>query len=92
MEKNFKNMKVLLPDECISGVYEESGLPHDIVHVLEDLVKDKDAIKTVDCLISIHSSQLYHEISQAVTKLGDSKCYGLRPEAICSTYKIQDCC
>jgi hypothetical protein len=66
-----KKMKVLLPDECISGIYEENGMSKDIVHLLEDLVKEKDAIKTVDCLINIHSSQLYHEISQTVTMLGD---------------------
>ena len=34
MEKNFKKMRVILPDECISGIYEESGLPNDIVHLL----------------------------------------------------------
>jgi len=85
MEKNFKKMKVLLADECISGIYEENGLPNDIVHLLEDLVKEKDVIKTVDCLIDIHSSQLYHEIFQTVTMLGDFRTYGLRPEATVHT-------
>ena len=85
MENFFKKMKVLLPDECISGIYEENGLANDIVHLLEDLIKEKDAIKTVGCLIGIHSSQLYHEISQTVTMLGDFKTYERRPEATIHT-------
>jgi hypothetical protein len=85
MEKIFKRIKVLLPDEDISGIYEENGLPSDIVHLLEDLVKEKDVIKTVDCFFSIHSSQLYQEISQIVTMLGDFKTNGVRQEAAVHT-------
>ena len=59
-----KKMKVLLPNDCISGIYENNGSPNDIVHLLEDLIKEQYAIKTVDCLVGIHSSQLYREISQ----------------------------
>jgi len=85
MEKNFKRMKVLLPDEGISGIYEENGLPNDIVHLLEDLAKEKDVIRTVDCFVSIHSSQLYQEIAQIVTVLGDFKTNAVRPEAAVHT-------
>jgi hypothetical protein len=85
MEKKFKRMKVLLPDEGISGIYEENGLPNDIVHLLEDLAKKKDVIRIVDYFVSIHSSQLYHEISQIVTMLGDFKTNGVRPEATVHT-------
>jgi hypothetical protein len=73
-------MKVLLPDEGISRIYEENGLPNDIVHLLEDLAKEKDVIRTVDCFVSIHSSQLYHEIV-----LGDFKTNAVRPEAAVHT-------
>ena len=85
IEKNFKRMKVLLLDVGISEIYEENGLPNDILHLLADLVKEKDVIKTVDCFVSIHSSQLYQEISQIVTMLGDFKTNGVRPEAIVHT-------
>jgi hypothetical protein len=81
IERIFKRMKVLLPDEGISRIYEESGLPNDILHLLEDLVKEKGVIRTVDYFVSIHLSQLYQEISQIVTMLGDFKTNGVRPEA-----------
>ena len=81
MERTLKEMKVLEGDEGISGIYEENGIPDDILQTLQDIETSKDAEKTVDCVVNVHTSAMYHEVSTAITRLYDSKIDGQRLEA-----------
>ena len=85
MEKNLKEMKVLEGDEGISGVYEENGMPDDILQTLQDMETNKEAEMTTDRVINVHTSALYREISTAMSRLYDSKIDGRRSEAAVHT-------
>ena len=85
MEKNLKEMKVLEGDEGISGVYEENGMPDDILQTLQDMETNKESEMTTDCVINVHTSALYREISTAMSRLYDSKIDGRRSEAAVHT-------
>ena len=85
MEKNLKKMKVLEEDENISGVYEESGMPDDILQTLQDLKTNEDAKVTTHCLIDVHTAAMHHEISTAMAEMYCSNVDGHRPEAAVHT-------
>ena len=70
-------MKVLEGDEGISGIYEENSMPDDILQTLQDIETNKEAEMTTDCVIHVHTSALYYEISTAMLRLYDSKIDGL---------------
>ena len=81
MEKNLKKIKVLLEDESITGIYEEDGMPSDVIQTLQDLQTNNYVERAVDCLFNVHSRELYHEIFSAVTMLDNHKTNQLGPEA-----------
>jgi hypothetical protein len=85
MEKNLKKMKVLEEDEGISGIYEENGMPDDILQTLQDLKTNKDVKSTTHCFVNVHTSSVYDEISTAVTRLCNSEIDEWRPEATVNT-------
>lgn len=85
MEKNLKKMDVLEEDEGISGIYEENGMPDDILQTLQDLETNKDEDMASPCVVNVHTTAIYHGISTAITELCDSKINWQRPEASVQT-------
>jgi Integrase zinc binding domain/RNase H-like domain found in reverse transcriptase/Reverse transcriptase (RNA-dependent DNA polymerase) len=85
MEKNFKKIQVLEQNESISGIYEENGMPDDILQTLQDLEIDNEEEGATHCIVNVHTTGMYHEISAAMTRLCSSRIAELRPEASVNT-------